>query len=298
MFDWLGGSVHLVLLVVMLLVPFGLTAHVLRTSWPIDGGLRFLLLAVPGMWLLFPVGLLSSLSATSRWVFFRPAILGRLLQLFPTTVGFYLLTAMLALAAAAIWYGALFTGHGWLLLPAALVGSAALLIYARLLGRMALLIHRLNPVESAAAKPARKKPRKKKRKRSPEPEPPSAPPPEAADSGEPRKKLTPYGTEAEDVGEYGLAEAPPPPDEPESQQELYEGLASGDEEDEEAPRQAERGPRRRREPVSAPAAPLLSGVFTFPWTGLTLRAWIWLSMGGLALGYGLRLFIDAFSNIQ
>ena len=45
---------------------------------------------------------------------------------------------------------------------------------------------------------------------------------------------------------------------------------------------------RRSQPEYVPARPLFSGVFTFPWYETSLRAWLWLSIGGFAVGVGLR----------
>ena len=48
----------------------------------------------------------------------------------------------------------------------------------------------------------------------------------------------------------------------------------------ERPRQGQ-APREK-----VPAAPLVSGVFTFPFYPTAMRAWVWLSAGGTVLGFG------------
>src|SRR5436190_7001563 len=99
--DWVGRAAYLLALVALLLAPAGMLARALRRVWlPEDPALRFLLLAVPGLWLLFPIGLLSAMSSASSWTILRPAILRQFLRLFPTVAGFYLLTGLLLLAAA------------------------------------------------------------------------------------------------------------------------------------------------------------------------------------------------------
>ena len=45
--------------------------------------------------------------------------------------------------------------------------------------------------------------------------------------------------------------------------------------------------------VPAPATPqLFTGVYTFPWYLSTLKAWFWLTLGGLAIGLGLHATLN------
>ena len=136
--DWAGGALHLVVVIGAWLAPVGLLARALRKDWlPDQDALRFLLLAVPGLWLLFPVALFSSLSGSSRWFVFRPVVVWKLLRVAPSTLAVYILSAVLAAGAAALGYAAIFSGWALLLPVAAAGGAAAFLIYARLLGRLA-----------------------------------------------------------------------------------------------------------------------------------------------------------------
>jgi hypothetical protein len=120
------------------------------------------------LWLLFPISLLSSLSAGSPLVLFRPVIVWRLLKRLPTLVAFYLATAFVLTMSLGVFGIAIFLskvdppdvpGTDWLswlfdlallvgtilLLPvAAVLAAAGLLIYARLLGRLGLLLNRLD----------------------------------------------------------------------------------------------------------------------------------------------------------
>jgi hypothetical protein len=299
--DWLLGSAHLAVLVLLWLVPIGFLSRGLRDVW-LKGqdGLRLLLMAAPGLWLIFPVGLLSSLSSSSRWVFFRPAVVGRLLRLFSSTALFYLLSAAVTAAGAGLWYLALLTPHWWALPLAAGGGAALTLIYARLLGRLAWLVRRLDPPRAPAAetKKVRKKPRKKPRRRRPEPEPTPEPEPEAEARPAKGKARSPWGGEVEQDEGYGLAAAGPEPTEAPTQSELYESAGEDEEDeeeqeagaDEEAP---EARPRRPRppEPEPGPAWPFFQGVLGFPWTDNTLRAWLWLSFGALVTGFGVSLLM-------
>src|SRR5262249_26172685 len=135
-------------------------------------------------WLLFPVTLLSSFSASSPWVVLRLATLGRMARCPDATAGFYLLTAPLCLLGGAALYVTLAESHVYAL-PAL---ATVLFLYARLVGRYARLLDRerpraakkVDPVVRSAARAAqvedpwgapeeekkKERPRKKKKKRA------------------------------------------------------------------------------------------------------------------------------------
>jgi hypothetical protein len=238
--DWLGHAVLFVELLAIWLVPAGLAARMLREAWlPGQGLLRVLLLAGPGLWLFFPIGLLSSLSASSRWVPFRWTILYQFLRITPAALGFYFLTAILLAAGVAPWYFAVARRQVLLLPVAALASGTAILIYARLLGRLTWLIQRLPSAPRPAARPreekrpASKPQVKKKRKPIADVHDPWAVPEEEqararakkrfpwADESPPPKKAK-SGLDipsAEDIEGYGVAasnpaDAEPPPEKP------------------------------------------------------------------------------------
>jgi hypothetical protein len=172
--DWMARGIFLGALLMIWLGPSAVASRGLGDTWLRDNaGLRFLILAVPGLWLLFPIGLLSSLSASSKWIIFRPSIVGVLIRVFPATLMFYFLTAFLAVGGGAAWYYAVCRTDFALILFAGPALAAGFLLYARLLGRLSLVIHRLNPPrEERDEKP------KKKKRRAPadeKPVPPSDP---------------------------------------------------------------------------------------------------------------------------
>lgn len=238
--DWLGHAMQLLELVGIWLAPAALAARLLRQVWlPEDAALRVLLLAGPGLWLFFPVGLLSSLSAESRWVPFRWAIFVRFLRVAPSALIFYFLTAILLLAGLVPWYYALFGGKGFLLPVAAAISAVVLFLYSRLLGRLAWIIQRLPVTERkpTTAKPAKRppavKPRSgKKRKPKADVHDPWAVPEEEAEhqklkrfpwakDKKPPKKEKPglHIPSAEEIEGYGIAadkpvEHEPPPQKP------------------------------------------------------------------------------------
>ncbi|HVS37348.1 MAG TPA: hypothetical protein VMS17_17435, partial [Gemmataceae bacterium] len=249
-----GGSLHLVIVIVAYLAPIGFLARALRHDWlPYEDELRFILLAVPGLWLLFPIALFSTLSGSSRWFVFRPVIVWRLLRVAPSTLTVYFLSALLAAGLAVLVDAAVARGWWWMAPVVAPAASAALLIYARLLGRLAARMGRLPTSKRKTAKKKRKKVAGVE-VQDPWAVPEESEPPEPSSSGPPRRRPKGYGLAAETA-------APPPPQAPPS----------------EADREIRDRPKRVAPPIS-----LLGGVFTFPWYRHTRKAWLLLSAGFLA----------------
>jgi hypothetical protein len=138
--DWLWKPFYLAWLVAFWLVPCGLLLGLVDVppfrEWPV---LRFVAGAV-GFWLLFPISLLASLSANSRWVVFRPLVLGQMLAYFGTTLAFYIGSG-LVLAAYGAAIAAVVQRHQWFLFPGlGVLGAAVFMIYARQLGRLAWVV--------------------------------------------------------------------------------------------------------------------------------------------------------------
>jgi hypothetical protein len=102
-------------------------------------------------WLLFPVGLLSSLSARSRWTPFRPILFVGLCRRPVQTLGFYLLSApVLAVLVLTIDLVLIHTSKAavvWALVLSPLA-SLMFFVYARLLGRLGLVVSFACPQES------------------------------------------------------------------------------------------------------------------------------------------------------
>ena len=107
------------------------------------------------LWLIFPVTLLSSFTAMSQWVIFRPVILRALLTYSGPLIGFYAITGMLLAVCSGLWYAGILTDY-WVCLPvAAVAGAMGFFIYARLLGRIGLIISWYRPPKRRAAAPDR-----------------------------------------------------------------------------------------------------------------------------------------------
>lgn len=105
--------------------------------------LQFVMFALPGLWLFFPVSMLSSLSASSPWLIFNPGLIKRLVKVTPSVLGFYLLSLALYAVAGGLVYAALLSSVFLLVPVAAAVLAAAVMIYARLLGRLGLVAARV-----------------------------------------------------------------------------------------------------------------------------------------------------------
>ncbi len=327
--DWLGHAVQFLELLGIWLAPAALTARLLRNVWlPQEGVLRVLLLAGPVLWLFFPIGLLSSLSAQSPWVPFRWSIFLCFLRIAPSALVFYVQTALLLSAAVVPWYYALFGDRGILLPTAAAVSAAVLLLYARLLGRLAWIIQRL-PSPSPKCTPAQtkveKRPpprRKKKRKPGSKVCDPWAIPEEEERAHRmskrfpwtkpPAKPKQPARAEESEV--YGLAAEPPATPEPPQEKTVRPRLEPLSEEQETyevrnaaesiAPQLSEaqtelfaeqvrqRIAERTRSQPALPTHPLFHGVYTFPLYSTTLPCSLALTLAFLAEGGLVYLLIE------
>ncbi|MBI1914132.1 MAG: hypothetical protein HYS12_05255 [Planctomycetes bacterium] len=279
--EWLGRAAVLAWLVLVWLAPLGMFLRVSAPGLFRDDPEIVLLAGGVVLWLFFPVGVLSSLAGGSRWAFFRPKILPGLARVAPTALGFYVVTALLIAGTLALWYVA-FTRSGLLILGASAVGAASLLIYARLLGRVAWRLNRLRPRKRRGS-PSQKKdeapplrslavedpwagPPRKRKKRKPSPEPVTETPEVYRLSTD--EPIAPPPVEVPLDG-YAPVDEPlpplPPPDLPEESN-LDKRLA-------------ERTPQ-----ATVPACLLFSGVYTFPFYVKTLKAWLWLTLGGAFTG--------------
>ena len=107
--DWLWKPPYLAWLIAFWLAPAGITLKFVKMPFLADSKwLQFIALALPGLWLFFPITLMSSLSATSRWIFFRPAMLKGFARIPGSVLGFYLITLLLLAVCGGV--GAIFWG--------------------------------------------------------------------------------------------------------------------------------------------------------------------------------------------
>jgi hypothetical protein len=327
MVDWLGRALHLLWLVAFWLVPVALLLRLLRHLAPNGSPALFFLPPVVLFWLLFPVSLLSSYSAVSRWVVFRPAVLAGLFRVFPATATFYLLTAVLLGGLGALGY--VTYARNWaLLIPVVAAATATgLFVYARLLGRLGGQLRELEPSEPAEPPPSTQRPPPPRKKRRPVRGVKSVDP-----WAVPKKEEPPEAPNLKEEG-YGLAstDAPSPAPEPEAKRqkkprprayglspeepprppaetpldgylpvgEEPEPVRGGDERN--AAQSATPGRRRelppRAEPPRPPAHPFTEGIYTFPWYPTSVRAWLAVAGGLLAMGGILQALLSVGSGL-
>ena len=295
--DWIYGSFHLVGVVLIWLAPIGILARSLRNLMlPDDPSLRFILLAVPGLWLIFPVAIFSSLSASSRWFVFRPVVVWNLLRLAPFTFVVYVLSALLAAAVAALGYVTVVSG--WLIFaPFAAAGAAAaFLIYARLLGRLGGKMSRL---ASGKGKPMKKIRPAVESTEANDPWPAPAEP-VAPEESDPEWETTPYGRKQRRVKGYGLSQESPPADA--APDEGFTNLNRAASIRKNPPKAASTDfdrviHARPRRPVALKRS-FLGGVFTFPWYEQSRMPWLYLSLGFLAVSVAGYALASLYSHLQ
>ena len=265
--DWIVPATSFLGLTALILTPAGIFGRALADKlFPDDGALRFLVLAVPLVWLFFPVGLLSSMAGSSRWAVLSPRILMGLLRIAPTMVVFYLVTGVLLACVGALGYLGLVSPQ-WYVLPLSVLAMSAIwMIHARLVGRLGWLVQQQTPSATKRKPESRQQRPRKRRARSLAAEDPWAVPeeeePPPARSGsmgyavveqqESRPNVPSYVEPPPDP--YALTDAidepgpalPPKPVVPDERVEREIAL------------------RRREPPNPPPASPLWSGVYEFP----------------------------------
>jgi hypothetical protein len=322
MMDWLGRALYLCWLVAFWLVPVAVLLRLVRRFDPEAPPALLLLAPVLLFWLLFPVSVLSSLSAHSRWVFFRPALVGGLFRVFPATAAFYFVTALLLGGLAAL--GWVTFASGWfLLIPVLAAGAAAgLFVYARLLGRLGGVLGQIEAPEVPEKQtPAEERPRPRRppRKRRPARgvktvDPWAVPEPEEPAPPEPSPSVEGYGVAQEESARpaanppaEGRRKKKPRPksyamsgeDLPAQPETPLDGhLPVGEEPDVPARSPRRELPARRPAEPPPPAHPFLQGVYTFPWYPNSLPPWLAVAGGVLVMGLLLQAMISFWAQLQ
>jgi hypothetical protein len=323
--DWLWKPFYLAWLMAFWAFPVAIAVRVIQP--PIlqeSRSLQVMLFSLPGLWLLFPISLLSSLSARSRWVVFRPAVLASLARFAPTTLGFYAITVVLAGIVGVALYAGLEWKNSLYVLP--FVGgalAAVFLIYARLLGRMAWLLTTIKKDTEETSEEEQPLPPRRagKRKRPPPIHDPWKPPTGSPDEGETPVVSTPlegeiegYGLAGDDKprdqpvkkkkrpfeepdGAYGLAQEAPPPVKKKDEFRLELPRHRRHDSDLPKPSTLEMRLAVRTAPPPPPRMPLVTGVFTFPWYQEGLAPWFKLSLGFFAFLTLLNALLAMYSGI-
>lgn len=139
MYDWLWEGVYMLWLTALWLGPIVLA---LRAATDPAAGWHVLVVGAALVWLFFPVTLLSSMSASSRWVLFSPRLVARLYGQRPGSLLLFYLHSAPVLAVAAVLFQWLYVrpGAAGLALLTGPALAALVFIYARQLGRLAHLV--------------------------------------------------------------------------------------------------------------------------------------------------------------
>ncbi len=279
--DRARAAVNIVYFLTLSLVPVGfLMKLALFALLPGEPWWRFAIGATIGVWLIFPLCVISSLTAASQWAPLHLSLVATLMRRPTAVVVFYLLSlAVVGIPAALICLT--LTKLPVVIIPAAALGGAGLLIHARLVGRLTWLLNRAVPKEKS------KPPAKRKRR--------ARPGLETSDPWEPKEQTeAPAPRKAGDddeEGTYGLASSVAPVDTtPKYKQpfERTEGTYDVKEvppeelETEKAvremalptPEQVAMHIRQPREPGPKPKLALFVGVFEFPWYPTNVQNWI------------------------
>jgi hypothetical protein len=136
--DWLGKVWYLGWLATLWAVPAVFLARAVGLP---PNELPSFLVIIGVVWLLFPVSLLSALSASSSVVILRPKIVGLFLKHFGSSTVFYAVTAVVLAGCGIVAYLGVMAWS--ILVPvAALLGATGFLFYARFLGRIGWIISR------------------------------------------------------------------------------------------------------------------------------------------------------------
>jgi hypothetical protein len=132
--DWIFRFFYLVWLVAVWAAPAALVLKFLDLPRLI----HFLCL-FGVLWLVFPVTLLSSLSASSSLVLLRGVIVGLLLKHPAALFRFYASSGLVLAVCGGLAYAGVLSEYSILLIPAAAAGAIGIFVYGRLLGRLAWL---------------------------------------------------------------------------------------------------------------------------------------------------------------
>lgn len=296
--DIIHRAVYLACLLGLWMIPAGFLWNGLREVWlPDNRALRLLLIALPGLWLFFPLGLLSSLRSVSGWGFLRLDMLRDMARVLPATLMLYGVSALLAVLLGVLWYYTLRIS-GMLLFLTAPVTAFCWLIYARLLGRLALKIGCLRPTkkEKKIRQKQRDQDREELEKLGPV-RPATAT--EAAQELEPVKQARPAWLDPE-PDPYTLSDEPLPerptevpldgydPPEAEDLEPPEPGL-DGFERSRREMAQRDRRLKRRKKAPKLPERPMIEGILTFPFYRQCIAPTINLAFGWGAFGMFLVL---------
>jgi hypothetical protein len=131
MADWILKAWYFLWILAVWAVPAAMILRLFPLPAPV-----FFASIIAFLWLVFPVSFLSSASASSSWIVFRPVMLRVLLRYGGTMLGFYFLTGLMLALCGGLLYAGVLGSFSAVLLLAAPACAICFFIYGRLLGRV------------------------------------------------------------------------------------------------------------------------------------------------------------------
>jgi hypothetical protein len=130
--DWIWKSWYLAWLMDVWAIPAWFLGNFLNTP---DRPWIFIPVVLGFLWLMFPIGLLSSMSASTQWVVLRPVIVRLFVSNIFSTLAFYIVSGALVAGLGVLTYYCVL-GSFYFVPVTAFSAAAVALIYPRLLGRV------------------------------------------------------------------------------------------------------------------------------------------------------------------
>lgn len=139
--DWIWQGAYIAWIVGVWVVPAFLIGRWATRSISDDWrSLTFTLIAFAVFWVTFPISLLSSMSAESRWVVFHGGLFVRVVRSIPHLLIFYFLSALLVAVCVPLVPWMLESDNWFSLILASVLIGYAFVLYARLMGRLACIV--------------------------------------------------------------------------------------------------------------------------------------------------------------
>jgi hypothetical protein len=136
--DWIWKGWYLAWMIAVWVAPSMFLAFILtpffEERWR---GPAYVIIAASAFWLAFPISLLSSLAAESRWTVLHSGVFARLVRQPGAWLTFLVLTALIVIPCAAAVGWQLLSNHFASVIVAPIVLGAGMLLYARFAGRFA-----------------------------------------------------------------------------------------------------------------------------------------------------------------
>lgn len=160
--DWIWKGWYLAWMIAVWVAPSMFLAFILapffEERWR---GPAYVIVAASAFWLAFPVSLLSSLAAESRWTVLHGGVFARLVRQPGAWLTFLLLTALVVIPSAAAVGWQLLSNHIAAVIVAPFVLGAGMLLYARFAGRLAEVLQYTKLPFRRKEKPKRRTKRKR-----------------------------------------------------------------------------------------------------------------------------------------